>query len=150
MTTETTFQEIKTFLRGFTTYINSGEQSSEISVFEVAADNVDSFWMKMFEGWGFNQKTTLQEFIFMVNSVANNRFSVHNRRLELFCLQQKNEDELEFLYKIQDLVQNSDWSNITEKEALFTIFQKGVQCEQSREMCSQFRIIVQLVVKKDT
>ena len=55
LTTETTFQEIKTFLRGFTTYINSGEQSPVISVFEVASDNVDSFWMKMFEGWGFNE-----------------------------------------------------------------------------------------------
>ena len=75
----------------------------------------------------------------MENSVANNRFSVHNRRLELFCRQQENEDELEFLYKIQDLVNNSDWSNITEKEAVFMIFQKGVQCEQCRKVCSQFR-----------
>ena len=94
LTTETAFQEIKTFLRFFSTYINSGEQSPGISVFKVASDNVDSFWRKMFEEWAFNQKTTLQEFIFMLNSVANNRFSVHNRGLELFCLQQKNEDEL--------------------------------------------------------
>ena len=108
-------------------------------MFEVASDNVDSFWMKMFEGWGFNQKTTLQEVIFMVNSVANNRFSVHNRKLELFCLEQKNEDTLEFLYKVQDLVTNSDWHNITEKEAVFMIFQKGVQCEKSRKVCSEFR-----------
>ena len=84
-------------------------------MFEVASNNVDRFWMKMFEGWGFNEKTTLQEFIFMVNSVARNRFSVNNRRLELFCLKQKNEDAIEFLYKVQDLVTNSDWHDITEK-----------------------------------
>ena len=94
MTVDTTFAEVKTFLRGFSTYIRSGEQSPGNLVFEVASNNVDSFWMKMFEGWGFNEKTTLQEFIFMVNSVASNRFSVNNRRLELFCLQQKNEDAL--------------------------------------------------------
>ena len=100
-------------------------------MFEVASNNVDNFWMKMFEGWGFNEETTLQEFIFMVNSVARNRFSVNNRRLELFGLKQKNEDALEFLYKVQDLVNNSDWHNITEKEAVFMIFQKGVQCDKS-------------------
>ena len=75
----------------------------------------------------------------MVNSVANNRFSIYNRRLELFCLKQNKEDEVEFLYKIKDLVQNTDWPNITEKEAVFMIFQKGVLCEQSREICSKFR-----------
>ena len=77
-------------------------------MFEVASNNVDSFWMKMFEGWGLSEETTLQEFIFMVNSVARNRFSVSNRRLELFDLKQKNEDALEFLYKVKELVSNSD------------------------------------------
>ena len=71
--------------------------------------------MTMFEGWGFNQETTLQEFIFMVNSVSKNRFSVNNRRLELFGLKQKNEDAIEFLDKVNNLVKNSDWHNITEK-----------------------------------
>ena len=96
-------------------------------MFEVASNNVDSFWMKMFEGWGFSKETTLQEFIFMVNSVARNRFSVSNRRLELFGLKQKNEDAIEFLDKVHNLVINSDWHNITEKEAVFMIFQKVVR-----------------------
>ena len=74
----------------------------------------------------------------MVISVARNRSSVNNRRLELFGLKQKNEDALEFLYKVQDLVNNSDWHNITEKEAVFMIFQKGVQCDKSRKVCSEF------------
>ena len=133
MTIETTFPEVKTFLRGFSTYVKSGEQSPGNLVFEVAFNNVDSFWMKMFEGWAFNEETTLQEFIFMVNSVARNRFSVNNRRLELFCLKQKNEDAIEFLYKLQDLVTNSDWHDITEKEAVFMIFQKGVKCTRSKK-----------------
>ena len=133
LTIETTFPEVKTFLRGFSTYIKSGEQSPGNLVFEVASNNVDSFWMKMFEGWAFSEETTLQEFIFMVNSVARNRFSVHNRRVELFGLKQKNEDAIEFLYKVQDLVTNSDWHDITEKEAVFMIFQQGVQCDKSRK-----------------
>ena len=45
LTIETTFPEIKTFLRGFSTYIRSGEQSPGNLVFEVASNNVDSFWM---------------------------------------------------------------------------------------------------------
>ena len=59
----------------------------------------------------------------MVNSVSKNRFSVNNRRLELFGLKQKNEDAIEFLDKVHNLVINSDWHNITEKEAVFMIFQ---------------------------
>ena len=93
----------------------------------------------MFEGWGFSKETTLQEFIFMVNSIAKNRFSVNNRRLELFCLKQKkNEDPIEFLHEIQDLVTNSDWYNISENEAILMIFRKGVKCNKSRKTCSEF------------
>ena len=76
----------------------------------------------MFEGWGFCEKTTLQEFIFMVNTVSRIRFSVGNRRLELFGLKQKNEDAIEFLDKVNNLVMNSDWNNISEKEAILMIF----------------------------
>ena len=97
-------------------------------MFEVAWNNVDSFWMKMFEGWGFSEETTLQKFI----------FSVSNRRLELFCLKQKNDDAIEFLDKVHNFVINSDWHNITEKEAVFMIFQRGVQCDKSRKVCSEF------------
>ena len=74
LTVNTTFLETKTFLRGFSTYIKTGEQSSGDLVFEVASNNVDSFWMKMFEGWGFSEETNLQEFIFMVNSIVKKRF----------------------------------------------------------------------------
>ena len=59
LTIETTFPEIKTFLRGFSTYIRSGEQSPGNLVFEVASNNVDNFWMKMFEGCWFKEETTL-------------------------------------------------------------------------------------------
>ena len=79
----------------------------------------------MFEGWGFCEKTTLQEFIFMVNTVSQNRFSISNRWLELFGLKQKNEDAIEFLDKVNNLVMNSDWHNITEKEAVFMVFKRG-------------------------
>ena len=81
--------ENKTRTMRVKTYIKTGEQSSGDLVFEVASNNVDSFWMKMFEGWGFSEETNLQEFIFMVNSIAKNRFSINTRRSELFCLKQK-------------------------------------------------------------
>ena len=136
LTFETTFPEVKTFIRNFVTYIQSGndqiDQLPGSLVFEVASNNVDSFWMTMFEGWGFSEETTLQEFIFMVNSVSKNRFSVSNRRLELFGLKQKNEDAIEFLDKVHNLVINSDWHNITEKEAILMIFQRGIQCEKRK------------------
>ena len=92
----------------------------------------------MFEGWGFSEETTLQEFIFMVNSIAKNRFSMNKRRLELFCLKQKNnEDPIEFLHHIQELVTNSDWYDISENEAICMIFQIGVKCNKSRN--SEFK-----------
>ena len=54
LTIETTFPEIKTFIQNFSTYIRSGsdmiDQLPGSLVFEVASNNVDSFWMKMFEG----------------------------------------------------------------------------------------------------
>ena len=70
LTVNTNFLETKTFLRSFSTYIKSGEQSPGDLVFEVAYNNVDSFWRKMFEGWAFCEETTLQEFIFMVKTIA--------------------------------------------------------------------------------
>ena len=33
---------------------------------------------------------------------------------------------------------NSDWHNISEKEAILMIFQRGVTCEESRKVCSAF------------
>ena len=67
-------------------------------MFEVASNNVDNFWMKMFEGRGFSEKTNLQQFIFMVNAVAKNRFSINTVRRELLGLKQdKNENPIVFL-----------------------------------------------------
>merc|ERR1712215_108167 len=51
LTVVTTFTDVKTFLRGFSNYIKTGEQSPGDLVFEVASNNVDSFWKKMFELW---------------------------------------------------------------------------------------------------
>merc|ERR1711947_61546 len=113
LTVNTTFLETKTFLRGFSTYIKTGERSSGDLVFEVASSNVDSFWMPMFEGWGYSEETNLQEFIFMVNSIARKRFSINTRRTELYSLKQsKDEDTIEFLNQIKELATSSDWYGI--------------------------------------
>ena len=134
LTVNTTFTEVKTFLRGFSTYIKTWEQPPGDLVFEVASNNVDSFWMKMFEGWGISKETNLQEFIFMANLIAKNRFSVNTRRLELLGLKpKKNEDPIEFLNQIQELFSNSDWYDISETEAICTIFQIGVKCKKSQK-----------------
>ena len=108
-------------------------------MFEVASNNVDSFWMKMFEGWAFCEETTLQEFIFMVNSIAKKRFSINTRRAELFSLKQnKNENPIEFLSQIKELVTNSDWYGISENEAICLFFSKGVKCSKSKNTCLEF------------
>ena len=113
------------FLRSFSTYIKSGDQSPGDLVFEVASNNVDSFWLKMFEGWAFNEETTLQEFTFMVKTIAKKRFSINNRRAELFSIKQnKNEDPIEFLNQIRDLVKSSDWYGISENEAICLVLKK--------------------------
>ena len=113
LTVNTNFLGTKAFLRSFSNYIKSGEQSPGDLVFEVAYNNVDSFWRKMFEGWEFDEKNTLQEFIFMVKTIARKRFSINNRRVELFSLKQnKNEDPIEFLNQIRELVESSDWYGI--------------------------------------
>ena len=63
----------------------------------------------MFEGWAFCEETTLQEFIFMVKTIARKRFSINTRRAELFSLKQsKDEDPIEFLNQIKELVTSSD------------------------------------------
>ena len=139
LTVNTTFLETKTFLRGFSTYIKTGERSSGDLVFEVASSNVDSFWMKMLEGWEFNEETNLQEFIFMVNSIARKRFSINERRTELFNLKQsKNEGPIEFLNQIKELVTNSDWYGISENELICLFFNRGVRCYRSKNTCLKF------------
>ena len=140
-TVDSNFTEVKTFLRSFSKYIKSGEQTSGLNrlVFEVASNNVDNFWMTMFEGWKFSEKTNLQEFIFMVNTVAKNRFSINTVRRELLGLKQdKNEDPIEFLNKIQELIANSDWYGISVTEAVCLIFQIGVKCYKSRKVCPEY------------
>ena len=84
----------------------------------------------MLEGWGFCEKTKLQEFINMINTISKNRFPICDRKLELFGLKQKNEDTLEFLDKVNDLVRNADWYNFSENEATLLIFQQGINCNQ--------------------
>merc|ERR1712030_263904 len=102
------------------------ERSPGDLVFEVASNNVDCFWRKMFEGWGFSDETNLQEFIFMVNSIVRKRFSINTRRTELFSLKQsKDEDPIEFLNQIKELVTSSDWYGISENN-------------KSRNSCSEF------------
>ena len=90
LTVNSTLPEVKTFLRNFSTYIQSGngksDQLPEGLVFEVATTNVDSFWITMLEGWGFCEKTMLQEFINMINTISKNRFPMCDRRLQLFGL----------------------------------------------------------------
>ena len=135
----TDFLGTKAFLRSFSNYIKSGEQSPGDLVFEVASNNVDSFWMKMFEGWAFCEENTLQEFIFMVKTIARKRFSINTRRAELFSLKQnKNEDPIEFLNQIRELVTSSDWYGISENEEICPFFKKGVKCNKSKNICLEF------------
>merc|ERR1712105_65434 len=139
LTVDTTFTETKTFLRSFSNYIKSGKQSPGDLVFEVASNNVDSFWLTMFEGWAFNEETTLQEFTFMVKTIAKKRFSINSRRAELFNLEQnKNEDPIKFLNKIRFLIKSSDWYGISENEAICLIFEKVVRCSKIKNICYQF------------
>ena len=67
----------------------------------------------------------------MINTISKNRFPIYDRRLELFGLKQKNEDTLEFLDKVNDLVRNADWYNISENEATLLILQQGINCVKS-------------------
>ena len=136
LTVNSSLSEVNTFLRNFSTYIQSGngksDQLPEGIIFEVAKTNVDSFWTKMLEGWGFCEKTKLQEFINMINTKSKNRFPICDRRLELFGLKQKNENTLEFLDKVYDLVRNA------ENETTLLIFQQGINCVKSKKVCSEF------------
>ena len=139
LTVNTNFLETKMFLRSFNTYVRSDEQQSGDLIFEVANNNVDSFWLKMFEGWEFNEKTNLQEFTFMVKTIAKNRFSINNRRAELFNIKQdKKEDPIEYLNKIRFLVKSSDWYGISENEAICLLFERGVKCQKSKNICYKY------------
>ena len=92
----------------------------------------------MLTGWGFEERTKLHEFIALIESISKNKFSICDRRSELFGLKQTNEDPVGFLSKVNDLVQNADWYNITDIEATLVIFQQGVNCAQSKKICSEF------------
>ena len=118
--------EVKDFIRNFSKYIKSGEQTSGLNglVFEIASTNLDNFWRTMLEdGWKFNETTNLREFSFMVDAIAKDRFSINTSRREMFDLKQdKNENPTEYLNKIQQLMGISDWYNISATEAICLIF----------------------------
>ena len=141
MNVNSTFIDVKIFIRDFTKYINSRENTNEIDlVFDVASLNIDHYWKMMLEkGWKFDLTTNLREFCFMVVSIAKERFSITAIRKELFDLKQhKNENVIEFLDKINQLMHMSDWQNISGIEAICLIFITGVTCENSRKICSKF------------
>ena len=138
LTVNTNFMETKMFLRQFSTYVKSGESQGDL-IFEVAKNNVDSFWQKMFEGWSFNEQANLQDFSFMVNSIAKKRFSINDRREELFNIKQvKGESPLDFIKKIKELIENSDWYGISQNEAICLFFEKGVRCSKSKNICYKY------------
>ena len=75
----------------------------------------------------------------MVEAIAKDRFSINAIRKELFDLKQDtNENPIEYLDKIHQLMNMSDWYNISGTEATCLIFQTGVRCENSRLICSNF------------
>merc|ERR1712237_323594 len=93
----------------------------------------------MFKGCVFNEKTTLQGFTFMVKTIAKKRFSINNRRVELFIIKQKKkEDLIEFLNQIRILVKSSDWYGISENEAICLLFERGVKCKKSKNICYKY------------
>ena len=79
----------------------------------------------------------------MINTISKNRFPICDRRLELFGLKQKNEDPLQFLEKVNDLVRNADWNNISECESTLLIFQQDINCTKSNKHESALAAAVQ-------
>ena len=95
LTINSSFTDVKDFLRNFLKYIKSGEQTSGLNglVFEIASTNLDNFWMTLSNGWHFNETMNLKEFSFMVNTIAKDRFSINTIRKEMLDLKQdKNEN----------------------------------------------------------
>ena len=129
-----------TFSRDFSRYVQSGncqaDQLPEGTIFDLAKTNVDNFWMTMLKGWGFENRTQLHEFIDLIEAISKNKFPICDRRSELFGLRQANEDPVVFLSKVDDMVKNADWDNITQTDATLLIFQQGVNCAQSKKICS--------------
>ena len=109
-------------------------------VFEIASTHIDHFWRTMLEkSWKFDETTNLREFCFMVEVITKDRSSINTIRREMFDLKQdKNENPMEYLDKIQQLMGMSDWYNISATEAICLIFQIGVKCVKSRQICSEF------------
>merc|ERR1712215_627172 len=142
LTINSSFADVKIFIRDFTRYANSGDNTSNMNelVFDIASTNIDHFWRLMLEkGWKFDETTNLREFCFMVEAIAKDRFSINAIRKELFDLKQDtNENPIEYLVKINQLMNMSDWYNISGTEATCLIFQTGIICENSRLICSNF------------
>merc|ERR1712215_374260 len=73
------FTNVKIFIRNFSKYVKSGENTSNINglVFDIASTHIDHFWRTMLEkNWKFDETTNLREFCFMVEVIAKDRFSI--------------------------------------------------------------------------
>merc|ERR1712215_632080 len=114
--------------------------TDEELIFDVAYATIDHFWCTMLQqGWKFDKKTNLREYCFMIDSISKERFSITNIRKELFNMKQsQNENNLEFLEKINQIIQMADWQNISIIEATCLIFISGSICEDSKQICSKF------------
>ena len=140
LTVNSTFIDTKIYSREFTRYIQSRGYTDEELIFDVASATIDHFWCTMLEqGWKFNKNTTLREYCFMIDSISKERFSITNIRKELFNMKQsQKENNLEFLEKVNQIIQMADWPNISVIEATCLIFISGSTCEDSKQICSKF------------
>ena len=90
LTANSSLIEVITFSRDFSRYVQSGncqaDQLPEGTIFDLAKTNVDNFWMTMLTGWGFEKRTQLHEFIALIEAISKNKFSICDRRSELFGL----------------------------------------------------------------
>ena len=89
--------------------------------------------MTMLTGWGFEKRTQLHEFIALIESISKNKFSICDRRSELFGLKQTNEDPVVFLSKVNDMVKNADWDNITQIDATLLFSNKVLIVHRARK-----------------
>merc|ERR1712215_614626 len=114
--------------------------TDEELIFDVAYATIDHFWCTMLQqGWKFDKKTNLREYCFMIDSISKERFSITNIRKELFSIKQsQSENNVQFLEKVNQIIQIADWPNVSIVEATCLIFISGSNCEDSKKICNNF------------
>ena len=127
LTFQSSLMETHHFYAQFERYVKTSNSLPNCIIYSQVQVNMDKYWLKQIEDRGFDNNTSLQDFICLIKDVILSKFSLETRQAALFDTKQQDiEDPADFLEKLTNIVSSADWTNISPEQETCYIFKTHV------------------------